>query len=324
MNNQITELYGWIAISTNQILAREAILGLVTTKAILHNNDVLIDPPDFAENKFNEIFNEEGRNAIRRDLNVGTVRLFFMLHDFADNKNPEDCCPVIFQLNNNDLVSHMWAYKYPGYNRFLTANISINRENALVEYSIDAPDIEDTKGLNKHIYGIIRGIYHEHIYAHQTDFPLLPVVTTSEEDAIEKIHRQYQKKIIWYTRAIKKAIHEMKMVKFNRWIKLTIEPVELIHHAQGEMIYAKSFANKFNLPEINFNFAIESLSILSKKVESIKANIQFEKTIKISFIITFSSLICSEFGIFKSYKSIFIIILIWLVIIFIARKIQSE
>ena len=115
-------------------------------------------------------------------------------------------------------------------------------------------------------YRFVRDIYYQHIH-HSGDQLLDPIETNDRPDAIEKILKQYRKKIVEYHRVVRELI-TLGILKSEDAI------IDRISTGRGEMQYAKSFINLFfskdseqreNLLRV-FENADKSLEILMEKV----------------------------------------------------------
>jgi len=182
--------------------------------------------------------------------------------------------------------------------------IDFDWETGIVEFQINTQS-DYNVWFSKHIYKIIRDIYHSHIWT-TGDFGIRPVNSDNKANAIKILWRKYYEKciIIGYHQKLKQNI--CSIIERKLYHSASMLPLQLSCTALGELYYASNFCNINGLGEkehIMTNNAIDSIKNLRQHYEDHLHNHRSKMTLmKISlYLLTFMATIGSAFSILKEF-----------------------
>jgi hypothetical protein len=154
-------------------------------------------------------------------------------------------------------------------------------QQGLVSYSVELFRTSRTAkyweaSVSRYHFGIIRGIYHEHIYHHEGDFLLRPVDANSPPDALEGICKQYISMVMAHHEKMKAYIRMHYSCGLVTYYKYVLA-MRFASHAQGNMAYCAHFHRLFEKnghqdglePGMTFAAATQSLCLLEKELKTI-------------------------------------------------------
>ncbi|MBM4044636.1 MAG: hypothetical protein FJ279_05940 [Planctomycetes bacterium] len=98
------------------------------------------------------------------------------------------------------------------------------------------------------VFGVVRDLYHEHVYTPTGDFALLPVAARNQAEGIAGVWSQYEGKVILYHKWIRQDIEE-KLRKSRVTVRTAWDMFRLLSSAQGEMVYGLSFGHLHDMDE---------------------------------------------------------------------------
>ncbi|MBU4000581.1 hypothetical protein KKG29_05445 [Patescibacteria group bacterium] len=268
--------YGWIPIITSTLLVENVIRDIrrSSLSTETRNEHLLLPKINQAEliplsgqdkQKYNRRFDQSTRATMRFHLNpASTDEVYYYLRDF-DDKDTTNLHRVAVIVNNDGFVKKVALFGFSNPKLEALAVIENIETTGLMNYELIHGE-PYTHAMQ--LFGEVRDIYHEHIYAPHGDFALQPVEIESnnKDEAIKKIFAQYQKKILLYHSLIKNMIHEVGDGYGIKSARNFENVSAILSSAKGEMVYARSFIRLFNLPEnsmASINNSLESLNILT-------------------------------------------------------------
>lgn len=239
---------------------------------------------DISKSKFeyDEITDEKRKKSLDKILSNSGVSYYTFYQKFEDPPDEESI--VIVSVNNENKIDRVViSHKSP---IFTIEEIDYwacckIQDNGLLEINRGNinPNAIESDVINQ-IYIIVRDIYHEHTHHdcgdEHGDIFLEPVLVKNEKEAVEKINKRFQEKIVYYHGWINYS-------KKNLPIPKNLEAISTyIKNAKGEMTYAISFVdlfkdffeeNKENHTSSHDQYrssylnAISSIDILAKEIE---------------------------------------------------------
>ncbi|MBW2596499.1 MAG: hypothetical protein JRC93_11110 [Deltaproteobacteria bacterium] len=265
--------FGWIPILTHRLLIRPALEKLFE-KSISFDD---LDDERFVGNQcYMGSFTADVRAAIKNTLEPALdTSVFYYVKNF-DDTDSNIFQRVAVSVDSDGYVKRIGLFGYPDPDVVAVAQILEIEKTGLTKFRLEQ-HVECSAHMKdvfiKHLFGEIRDIYHEHIYAPHGDFPLRPVKSSGGEkqDAIDEIFWQYQIKILDYHSIIRTAINKVEE------LSLASTSVRFFHDitinlcsATGEMSYALSFVNLFQKSqeeESSIKNAIISFENLTRHLE---------------------------------------------------------
>lgn len=271
--------YGWIPILTFKLQVSPALKKLRKNSLKTSSNiefllrpkidqvKARLDHPSIQKKKkYTEIFSESVRDSIKSVFNPSSnTTIFYYLRDFNDI-NIRDYVRVVVSIDNNGIVKKIGLFDINTPDLLAIAEVMEIEESGLTKYRIVEGD-EDV--YSKQLFGEIRDIYHEHVYSPHGDFALRPVKpgAGSRDKAIEEIFDQYQMKILQYHSLTKNLLNQIEESYGTASHRNFHNLLTILCAAKGEMIYALSFINLFDLSiqkENSIRNSINSIENLSK------------------------------------------------------------
>lgn len=281
--------YGWIPILTSKLAVQDAIRKLkrdvvstspenefILNHKIDQNNSSKptnsSNSESFRKDNIN-YFSDSIRDTIKSHLKSSSDDLtFFYMRDFDDEDSSklERVAVVIDKKCYVKSIGIFGSEEEPLSIR-ASARVDLIESTGLVQYQMLQGDFRVGA---KQLFGEIRDIYHEHIYAPHGDFPLRPVSIKNcdRDEVIELIFKQYRKKIISYHSSIKFLMSKLEQGYGDKSPADYDRLSTIFLSAQGEMVYALSFINLFNLPaaeEKSIRNSLESLRVLNERFKNL-------------------------------------------------------
>lgn len=302
--------YGWIPVLTSNLLVEQAVgkLRITAISTKIKNNYIL--PPKIEQTETSvrsgeqlknhiDYFDSSIINNLKDHFNLSSEdEVFYYLRDF-DDKEHSKLSIVALSLNQNYTIKQIGLFNFPESKLKAFANINYIESTGLVQYKLTNGTLHIYA---KQLFGEIRNIYHEHVYASHGDFALRPVHIKGEDknEAIIKIFEQYQLKILTYHKYIKNKLSDMKSTDSSSQDLYNLHSI--ISSGKGEMVYALSFVNLFDLKEKekqSIKNSLKSLQILSEKFDNLVEFKEMFRNWKI-FFLTFIATIYASFNILET------------------------
>ena len=244
--------WAWIPILTKQIHYEFFIRKM--------EEDGLVAISESDKETIRYILKSKGYNLKSEDFN------YYGRQDFEDvNKKTYQAILCVKDYK----IKHIFVYDSEGKIKTL-ANCSIY-DNGLVKIDLDSDTAQISDKIQprvaRRIYILIRDVYHSHTHHEKNDDSHLPLIVLpdNKKDAIKKLLKQYDEKIINYHKIIKIDVEDHN--GFSQAIKL-------ITSAKGEMNYALHFitlmkddVDDFESYKSSFLINVQSISILADELE---------------------------------------------------------
>jgi len=276
--------FGWIPILTSTLLVDVAIRDLrkkliPTTERNEYLYPLKVDQREIKawdekqKSNYKKYFDENTRKDLLVKLNLISLKeendAIFYLRDF-DDKDPNKLNIVVFTINMSNIVEDIGIFDFPEGTLNASAKITSIDSTGLVTFKINYA----ASSWIKQIFGEVRDLYHEHIYAPHGDFPLQPIgiEENNKSEAVSQIFYQYQEKILLYHRRIKRSLNILENRYGSHSSRHFLDVSTITSYAIGEMSYALSFINLFNLEqnqEKSINNSLTSFTNLSRKFAEI-------------------------------------------------------
>lgn len=244
--------WAWIPILTKQIHYEFFIRKM--------EEDGLVAISESDKETIRYILKSKGYNLKSEDFN------YYGRQDFEDvNKKTYQAILCVKDYK----IKHIFVYDSEGKIKTL-AHCSIY-DNGLVKIDLDSDTAQISDKIQprvaRRIYILIRDVYHSHTHHEKNDDSHLPLIVLpdNKKDAIKKLLKQYDEKIINYHKIIKIDVEDHN--GFSQAIKL-------ITSAKGEMNYALHFitlmkddVDDFESYKSSFLINVQSISILADELE---------------------------------------------------------
>ena len=308
--------YGWIPIMTSRLLFAPALKKIERSAQRLWHNEYVLKPKidQLPQKNRGRNTGEDGRDVFgqeaRKEINSlfkppAGARTYYYLRDF-DDIAVHKLKRVALSMDGDGKVKKIGIFDYNALKCIGIAEVTAIEENGLTHFRLENTLSHLKHIVAKQLFGEIRDIYHEHLYAPHGDFPLRPVCcdTDDREKALDDIFRQYQDKILIYHSQAKKQLNDIEKSYATASPRSLHDLRKTLCSAIGEMSYALSFASLFNRPDIekksieNAMLSFENLSRRQDCLLDLKSHVSNWMIL----VITLAAAAIAGYQIFKTIR----------------------
>ncbi len=271
--------FGWLPILSDSLMPKRAVAELTDSSVGTDVDRTFVSAPvgedvKRADKDKKRAFPQKVLEYIRSTLGAAAGdSVFCYLRDFDDTgRNPPR--RVAIAMDADAFVTKVGIFGNDGHECEVLAEIQELETNGKLGFRLTGGKYaaQDWPYPDQ-VFGVVRDVYHEHVYAASTDFALYPAKAKNWSEAAQHILGQYRQKIIDYHRAARLSLSKAETSLFHRRGD-AFDQAELIASGQGEMLYAQAFVRHFGLGDDaleGMKRAQRSLGVLAEQAQSVSA-----------------------------------------------------